>query len=77
MSCTLPLTSVLKSLPTLCSVELSSDFSLAHSIAINKILNKAVYCLFNLYAEYIMRNAGLEEAQAGIKIARRCMTIAS
>ena len=29
------------------------------------------YCLFNLYAEYIMRNAGLEEAQAGIKIARR------
>ena len=36
---------------------------------------KAVYChspcLFNLYADYIMRNAGLEEAQAGIKIARR------
>ena len=28
-------------------------------------------CLFNLYAEYIMRNAGLEEAQGGIKIARR------
>ena len=28
-------------------------------------------CLFNLYAEIIMRNAGLEEAQAGIKIARR------
>ena len=28
-------------------------------------------CLFNLYAEYIMRNAGLEEAQAGIKIAQR------
>ena len=28
-------------------------------------------CLFNLYAEYIMRNAGLAEAQAGIKIARR------
>ena len=28
-------------------------------------------CLFNLYAEYIMRNAGLEEAQAGIKIAWR------
>ena len=27
-------------------------------------------CLFNLYAEYIMRNAGLDEAQAGIKIAR-------
>ena len=28
-------------------------------------------CLFNLYAEYIMRNAGLQEAQDGIKIARR------
>ena len=28
-------------------------------------------CLFNLYAEYIMRNAGLDEAQAGIKTARR------
>ena len=35
---------------------------------------KAVYChscLFNLYARYIMRNAGLDEAQAGIKIAWR------
>ena len=28
-------------------------------------------CLFNFYAEYIMRNAGLDETQAGIKIARR------
>ena len=28
-------------------------------------------CLFNLYAEYIMRNAGLDEAEAGINIARR------
>ena len=34
---------------------------------------KAVYlpCLFNFYAEHIMRNAGLDEAQAGIKIAGR------
>ena len=32
---------------------------------------KAVYCLFNLYAEYIMRNAGLEETKARIKIAGR------
>ena len=35
---------------------------------------KALYChpiLFNLYADYIMRNAGLDEEQAGIKIARR------
>ena len=30
-----------------------------------------VICLFNLYAEYIMKNVGLEEAQAGIKTARR------
>ena len=29
------------------------------------------FCLFNLHAEYIMRNARLHEAQAGIKIARR------
>ena len=28
-------------------------------------------CLFNIYAEFIMRNPGLDEAQAGIKIARR------
>ena len=38
---------------------------------------KAIYtlspCLFNLYAEYIMRNTGLDEAQTGIKIARRNM----
>ena len=34
------------------------------------IINPAV-CLFNLYAEYIMRNDGLEETQAGIKIAGR------
>ena len=31
-------------------------------------------CLFNLHAEYIMRNAGLEETQAGIKIAGRNIT---
>ena len=31
-------------------------------------------CLFNFHAEYIMRNAGLEEAQVGIKIARRNLT---
>ena len=32
-------------------------------------------CLFNLYAEYIMRNAGLDETQAGIKIARSINTL--
>ena len=31
-------------------------------------------CLFNFYAEYLMRNAGLEETQAGIKIAGRNIT---
>ena len=34
-------------------------------------VKKAERCLFNLYAEYIKRNTGLDEAQAGIKIARR------
>ena len=34
-------------------------------------LGKEYACLFNLYAEYIMRNAGLDEVQAGIKIAGR------
>ena len=32
------------------------------------------HCLFNFYAEYIMRNAGLDEAQAGIKIAKRTIS---
>ena len=34
-------------------------------------LPQVYMCLFNFYAEYIMRNAGLEEAQAGVKIAGR------
>ena len=38
---------------------------------INSILIFLSPCLFNLYAEYIMQNAGLDEAQAGIKIAGR------
>ena len=39
----------------------------------NEASNKAkcIACLFNFYAEYMMRNAGLEETQAGIKIAGR------
>ena len=37
----------------------------------SRLLGEISPCLFNLYAEYIMRNTGLEETQAGIKIARR------
>ena len=39
------------------------SFRIFHSLLLS--------CLFNFYAEYIMRNAGLDEARAGIKIARR------
>ena len=44
------------------------DSSIVRSVCQGCILSP---CLFNLYAEYIMRNAGLDEAQAGIKIAGR------
>ena len=43
-------------------------FQIGKGVRQGRILSS---CLFNLYAEYIMRNTGLEEAQAGIKIARR------
>ena len=43
-------------------------FQIAKGVCLGCILSP---CLFNLYAEYIMRNAWLDEAQAGIKIARR------
>ena len=43
-------------------------FQIAKGVCQGCILSS---CLFNFYAEYIMRNAGLDEAQAGIKIARR------
>ena len=46
------------------ALEMNRDHSVVFEIA-------SKYCLFYLYAEYIMRNAGLEEAQAGIKIAGR------
>ena len=44
------------------------SFQIGESVQQGCILS---ICLFNFYAEYIMRNAGLEEAQSGIKIARR------
>ena len=43
----------------------------------SKIKKKRLYvspCLFNLYAEYILRNAGMDESQAGVKIAREILT---
>ena len=46
-----------------------TPFLLLHFSEISLFLQTP--CLFNLYAEYIMRNAGLEETQAGIKIVRR------
>ena len=45
-----------------------------HGSKLGKEYNKAIYwspCLFNLYAEYIIENAGLDESQAGIKTAER------
>ena len=47
---------------------------MSHGSKLGKEYHKAIYwspCLFNLYAEYIIQNAGLDEAQAGTKIARR------
>jgi len=49
-------------------MELTDWFQIGKGVRQGCILSP---CLFNLYAEYIMRNAGLDEAQAGIKIARR------
>ena len=43
-------------------------FQIGKGVRQGRILS---HCLFNLYAEYIMRNTGLDEAQAGIKISRR------
>ena len=49
-------------------------FQIGKGVHIGCILSP---CLFNLYAEYIMRNVGLDEAQAAIKIARREISITS
>ena len=52
---------------------LEPDMEQRNGSRLGKVYVKTVYChcLFNIYAEYIMRNAGLGETQAGIKIARR------
>ena len=49
-------------------IELTDWFKIGKGVRQCCILS---LCLFNLYAEYIMRNAGLDEGQAGIKIAGR------
>ena len=49
-------------------MELTDWFQIGKGVRQGCILSP---CLFNFYAEYILRNAGLEEAQAGIKIAGR------
>ena len=46
-------------------------FQIGKGVRQGCILSLCLFNLYNLYAEYIMRNAGLEEAQAGIKIAGR------
>ena len=54
--------------------QLEPDMKQRTGSKLGKEYVKAVYChlcLFNFYTEYMMRNAGLEEAQAGIKVARR------
>ena len=53
--------------------QLEADMEQQTGSKLGKEYVKAVYCpcWFNLYAEYIMRNDGLDEAQAGIKIAGR------
>ena len=51
--------------------QLELDMEQQTSSRSGKVYVKAVTLLFNFNAEYLMRNAGLDEAQAGIKIARR------
>ena len=54
---------------SVCRSERTMDwFQIGKGVGQGRILSP---CLFNLYAEYITRNTGLEESQAGIKIARR------
>ena len=51
--------------------QLELDMEQQTNSKLGKEYIKAIYCQPDVYAEYIMRNAGLDEAQAGIKIAGR------
>ena len=63
---------VAQSCPTLNDpMDWSLPGSSIHGIFQAKVLERVAIAFSNLYAEYIIRNAGLDEAQAGIKIARR------
>ena len=50
---------------------MATPWTVAHQAPLSMGFTVTICCLFNLYAEHIMRNAGLEETQAGIKIAGR------
>ena len=68
------LTCLLRNLPTGQEARVRTGHGTTNWFQIGKGIRQGSIlspCLFNLYVEYIMRNAGLEEAQAGIKIARR------
>ena len=71
---TRPLTCLLRNLYASQEVTVRTGHGTTDSFQIGKGVRQGCIlslCLFNLYAEYIRRNAGLEEAQAGINIARR------
>ena len=51
--------------------QLEPDTEQLTGLKLGKVYEKAIPCLFNLYAEYIMQNDRLDESPAGIKIARR------
>ena len=68
------LTLLLRNLYTGQETTVRTGYGTTHWFQIGKGVHQGCilsHCLFNLYAEYIMRNAGLEEAQAEIKIAGR------
>ena len=69
-----PLTFLLRNLYAVQEATFRTRYGMVDWFQIGKIVRQGSIltpCLFNLYAEYIMQNAGLEEAQAGIKIAGR------